>query len=627
MCVFAIAITVCSVPIIGGSEVPGINAYKNDAYYPLISKIHGYNHKPTPKTSLFAMAFESIGGFFKRGSTDDNLVADPEAPTSPDMSEDKPSQSGDKYQETTLNQVDGVIEGDLLKRSDKNVFYLKKSTKVSDSAWIAPDYYAPKANSYYSLDIYDINKGDTALITTYDIAAKDDTSFSDSVMEMYLSNDASTVTVITDCWYNKRQLTCVISLDVHDLGNITEIGRTYISGRYLSSRKVNGQLLVVTNFNCYNADYDDKSTYVPSCGDATQDYLAMEDIYLPQDVSGCSYTVLALMDEQTQEITSKRALFSYSQDINVSKDYIFVLRTKTCIEGSTESCVGKEGVAAVHSVTDIVALKYAGGLEQVADFCVEGYVKDRYSLDEKDGILRIVTTPRKTAYRFSNDVEVTPDLAAAEVVSPSLYCIDVATRQVVGKKENFAPVGEEVKSVRFNGDVAYVCTAIRNTDPVFAFDLSDLSDIKVKDTGTIPGFSISLLPFGDKLLGIGQGSDSSSLKIEAYEQTDNAVVSAGAFEKELCGYSSEYKAHFVDAEHRLVGLQTRNYNVASDSPSGTFSCPYLLLRYNDETKSFDTVATFDFSQSADTVRAFYRDGGVYAFCSEKMRFVDLSQVG
>lgn len=637
VCVFAIAITVCSVPIIGGSDVPNINAYKSDAYYPLISKINGYYYKPTPKTSIFAMAFNAIGKFFfSFGATapapmpdmDGNMATSPDAaehPTTPGSTE--VSNPSSNYEETTLNQVNGVIEGDLLKRSNKNVFYLKKSTAVSNPTWIYQDYYAPIKASYYSLDIYDINKGDTALITTYEILAKDETSFGGSVMEMYLSNDASTVTIISDCRYNKQGFTCVITLNVSNLENITEVGRTYISGGYLSSRKVGGKLLVVTNFNCGRVNYDDKSSFVPSCGDTTQDYIAMDDIYLPQDVSSCTYTILAEMDEQTQQVTSKCALFSYAQDINVSKDYIFVLRTKTCAIDSTQYYDGEKSGVTVHSVTDIVALKYANGFEQVANFCVEGYVKDRYSLDEKDGILRIVTTPRKTIYSFADDVIITPDLAEANVNSPSLYCIDIATQQVAGKKENFAPVGEEVKSVRFNGDVAYVCTAIRNTDPVFAFDLSNLNDIKVKDTGTIPGFSISLLTFGDKLLGIGQGENWGSLKIEAYEQTDSAVKSAGAFEMQYCEYSSEYKAHFVDAEHQLVGLQLRNYNIASTSPSGAYSYPYLLLRYNDEAKSFETVAMFDFSQDVNDVRAFYCDNGVYVFCSDKgVSFVDLSIV-
>ena len=59
---------------------------------------------------------------------------------------------------------------------------------------------------------------------------------------------------------------------------------------------------------------------------------------------------------------------------------------------------------------------------------------------------------------------------------------------------------------------------------MFAFDLSDYANIKYTDTGTIPGYSLSLNEFAfDSLIGIGYGDSSVTLKIELYESNDTAV--------------------------------------------------------------------------------------------------------
>lgn len=631
VCVFAIAITVCSVPLLGGGGVPDINAYKNDAYYPLISKINAFTYRPTPKMSVF----QALAAKFR--TANDLSVPEDMLPV-PDAS-DKPAtdanEGGNKYQETTLNQVDGVIEGDILKRSDKNVFYLKNA-------------YFQQANGKddvcFELSVYDINKSDTQRISTYRIKSDNSVGFSMygfSVCngEMYLSGDASTLTVIAQCRagegnaYDPRYV-CIIALDVTDVSHIMEIGRKYVSGRYVSSRKTDSGLLVVTNFSV-NAqlNYADKSTYVPSCGDSTDSYIPIRNIALPQDVTDCDYTVIAQFDEATQEVKSQYALFSYTSDIFVSQDNIFAFRTKTCLSGSTEhydqyrNPDGLQGVTAFRNVSEITQLSYKNGIEKVSQFCVDGTLKDQYSLDEKDGVLRAVTTTRKfTRYYGTVDYDAAPIPAAeiADYVSASLYCVDLATQKTVAVVSNFAPRGETVRAVRFDGNFAYVCTAIEKTDPVFTFDLSDYNNVTVKDTGVITGFSFSLVPFGGVTLGIGVGSGN-TVKIEAYAQTDDAVVSAGSYEWGSSYYSQDYKAHFVDAERQLVGLQLGQY-VSSDYPDFSDAC-YVLLHYDAEKQSFGEVAVIHFDSPVDLARAFYCDNGVYVFGRNDFRFVDLQKAG
>ena len=119
----------------------------------------------------------------------------------------------------------------------------------------------------------------------------------------------------------------------------------------------------------------------------------------------------------------------------------------------------------------------------------------------------------------------------------------------------FAPDGETVRSVRFDGTNAYVCTAVMQTDPVFFFDLSNIRHITYKETGTIEGYSDSLIDLGDGyLLGIGYGSSTVNLQIEIYKESENGVVSVCKYERMNAYFSPLYKAYYVNREENLIGL-------------------------------------------------------------------------
>jgi len=146
---------------------------------------------------------------------------------------------------------------------------------------------------------------------------------------------------------------------------------------------------------------------------------------------------------------------------------------------------------------------------------VPGSLLDQYSLSEQGDDLRLVTTtqtaPQQTAPEPS---DTSPDGMAAELVAPPttsgrlgiLRPSTDGTLAEVGHVDDLG-VGESVQSVRFLDDLAYVVT-FRQTDPLFAVDLSDATAPKVLGELKIPGFSEYLHPLGDgRLLGIGRDAD------------------------------------------------------------------------------------------------------------------------
>ena len=585
--------------ILNGGKPSDVHAYEKSDYFALIQKISDYK--------------ENNG--WAGGDVEVDAPTTPDVPDASAPGQGDSSGEGDKYEETTLNQVAGVTEGDLLKRSKNYAYYVTSESERTSNG---------KPVYYYKISAYALLGANTKLVGEFDVKAEESVTFTyySSKVELYLSEDAKTLTLVTDC-YNANYLhyTCVISLDVSQPSKMTEKSRAYVTGSYLSSRKVNGELLVVTNFYVpYEFDFDDPETFIPSCGTLDdRQYWQMSEIYCPEELSECAYTVVAKMNESDLEVTSKQAVLSYTYDVAVSTEHIFVIRNRSeyVQNGQTIDNLYKAeyGAVSYHQYAEIVSLEYRDGLKNVGSVKLEGAVNSRYWLDEKDGILRVVTQITRNDYLMDLDTAgyMRPTLMES-LRSASLHCVALAEMKIASSVENFAPNGETVQAVRYSGCDAYVCTAVVNTDPVFVFDLSDIHNITYKDTGTIPGYSINLLKFGDYLLGIGYGDVRTTLKIELYNETDSSVESVAIFEQENCSFSTEYKAHFIDFERQLVGLAIVDYSRPYNKGI------YLLLQFDSETQTWRELLRQELSGGMQLARAFYADGLYLIGSNTSMRF-------
>ena len=155
--------------------------------------------------------------------------------------------SSESYEETTDNQVAGVIEGDRIKRSNKYIYYLLDTT----------------------LYVYSIEKEESKLVGMHALADRMYLENYCGEFEMYLSQDCSTVTLITSCYTKGERQVCLISIDVSDPTHMTETNRTYLSGEYLSSRLVGDELLVMSRYQVFfndHVDYGNPETFVPTYG-------------------------------------------------------------------------------------------------------------------------------------------------------------------------------------------------------------------------------------------------------------------------------------------------------------------------------------------------------------------------
>ncbi len=125
---------------------------------------------------------------------------------------------------------------------------------------------------------------------------------------------------------------------------------------------------------------------------------------------------------------------------------------------------------------------------------VEGYLLNQFSMDEHNGHLRVASTtsPSWWGSGFETESLVTILADSGEGRLSQLGMVDG-----LGKTE-------QIYSVRFMGDMAYVVT-FRQTDPLYTLDLSDPSAPAVVGELKILGYSAYLHPVGEGLLlGIGQ---------------------------------------------------------------------------------------------------------------------------
>ncbi len=122
---------------------------------------------------------------------------------------------------------------------------------------------------------------------------------------------------------------------------------------------------------------------------------------------------------------------------------------------------------------------------------VDGSVADRWAMDSVDGVLRVAVGP--SAATGNSSSVVTFAERDGELVE-------------LGRLDGLG-VDEQITSVRWFDDLAFVVT-FRQTDPLYAIDLSDPAAPRKVAALKITGFSDYLHPIGDDLLlGIGTAAD------------------------------------------------------------------------------------------------------------------------
>ena len=419
--------------------------------------------------------------------------------------------------------------------------------------------------------------------------------------KMHLSQDKKTLTLIAVP--GKSPVTGVLTFDISRAPTVNMVDFKILSGTYVSSHAVNGDILLFTRYQIQKRYKKDKPvTYMPFYWENGKETVS-QNIYFPNDINSSAYLMITRLNEGSSTVEETAAYLSYSDKVYVSDNNIFL--TRRVFAGDSDI-----DYLTVPYDTEISVISYGDGkLTHKGTATVNGYVNDGACLNERNGILFLATT------------SFVPKGGQSYVwyeTSASLYCIDLESMKTLAKAEHFATEGEKLYSVSYDGDTAYAYTSINGilADPVFVFDLSDLKNITYDDGETKQDYPLSLVDFGNGyFLSIGVGSNSQALKIDVYKEDSDKMSLVHTQELKNTYFSTDCSGYYIDPSKKLIGIAIKAYEA-----SVGYSNKYLLLSFDGESLVTLLNTSVPFSDR-NTVRSFYQKGyyyvitdtGVYAF--------------
>ena len=222
--------------------------------------------------------------------------------------------------------------------------------------------------------------------------------------------------------------------------------------------------------------------------------LGCDQVGHPDEFSGLSMlSILSIDLESGLEPGNSIGLLAAGQTIYASNDNLYVATSPWMAwpaarwEESQNNDDTLTTQLHMFDISDPVTATYVASGE------VEGVLHSQWSMDEYEGVLRVVVTD-ENPWWGSSDV---PDTAVVTMERRGDELVQIGAVDGLGKNER-------VYAVRFIQEKGYVVT-FRQVDPLYVVDLSDPHDPEVKGELKINGYSAYLHPIGeDLLLGVGQ---------------------------------------------------------------------------------------------------------------------------
>jgi hypothetical protein len=275
------------------------------------------------------------------------------------------------------------------------------------------------------------------------------------------------------------QTSHVEALNVSDPAHIAELGQFDLPGNISDSRMVGDVLYAVSYEDGYCWDCQDKpTTTITSIGVGDPANISVIDTlsFTSPDPYGYGW---------------------WRRSIAVTTERMYVAGIEWNGDG--------EG----HSTIQIVDISDPGGaLVKGASVQAAGQIESRWQMDERDGVLRVVSQP---GIWWTNGV---PTVQTFTVTSSH----EVAP---LGALDLTLPKPERLRSVRFDQSRAYAITA-EQTDPLFTIDLSDPAHPAQLGELEMPGWIYHMEPRGDRLfaLGFDNSDPQGSLHVSLFDVAD-----------------------------------------------------------------------------------------------------------
>ncbi len=434
---------------------------------------------------------------------------------------------------TTNTHVAGVDESDFIKY-DGNYLYMSingynsisdrsitgtpgirilettpDSAQVEEIATIpVDDEYWGSINTLYLTESTD-NTGSDKLITLRNHASYGRPGFTEGLMA-------------ADIYMPAEEKIEIIGYDVQDPSNPTQSYSIEIDGYINNSRKIGNTLYLVSNYFPYlpTIQYYFSSEEDAEENEQTIGALTLDDLLPTVSINGAEATTLVrpdaclvpanledrhgyaaitsviAIDLDLGEISSVNCLNAQVNGLYANQDALYLGGSKYGTWENAGESFSSYTVIHKFNLGDQISYRSTGTVPGWL-----GWQDPSFRMDEYNNHLRIVTTENSFTGDPIHRLSILEDSSSTDEMRLVAELPNDDAPAPIGKP------GEDIFSVRFVGEQAYIVTFMR-TDPLYVLDLSDTANPQIAGELEVPGFSTYLHPIGDRyLLGIGQDAN------------------------------------------------------------------------------------------------------------------------
>lgn len=419
--------------------------------------------------------------------------------------------SAGSYSQTNV-QVEGVDESDTIKNDGKYIYMIEKnSVRIFEA-------YPPESLSAFDVFSFPDKQFVPQELYIFDgkLVVIGNTYFTEL-------EQGSEKIAPRDYFVPYQYRTKMYVYDVKNPAIPSLVRESEFDGNFVSSRRIKDHVYLVTSV--YPSYYilkdhpveDVIPQYKDSLTGASGPVVTCSDIsYFPRYQTPSFLVVASIPLDSTEGNTIEREVYmgASADTVYSSLENIYVSLPQYNYDENVRYDMFAPSI--MEASTSIYQFKLTDGKVSFSGRGeVPGTVLNQFSMDENGDDFRIATTTREGWSMRGNTLK------------NHLYILDRNNLETIrGKIENIAP-GEQIYSVRFVGDRAYMVT-FKNTDPFFVIDVSDGAQPKILGKLKIPGFSDYLHPYDENhIIGFGK------------ETVDSMTIADDSSESELITPPSE----------------------------------------------------------------------------------------
>ncbi|MDD3938264.1 MAG: beta-propeller domain-containing protein [Bacilli bacterium] len=438
------------------------------------------------------------------------------------------SGSGSRDYVDTNEQVAGVKEGDIVKTDGYDIFYAPRYHNVIRVVSVEDNYDVTLARtielgSTYVESLYLLDKYLVVIGYTFE----EELGYGDEEAMYYR-------------WWSPTGTVIVIDRTTFEIAY-----RLITDSFFMDHRVIDNSVFLVSHKYLYLGDveYEYRPIYKETREGVTYiEYLGYDSMYYFDDSPVYGMNVLTGI-----KITDDAEDIFYTSDayLGASSSYkkMYVNATDMYLIESVYHY--EDNSYWTSSVISQFALDVdSASSAYVAAGIVLGISLNQFSVGVYDGYLRVATTERKASWTimeffgWTSESTITNHLFILRVVEES------EAFELIGHlSEGLGKPNEEIKSVRFEGETAYIVTFLL-TDPLYIIDLSDPSNPVIDGQIEQEGFDTYQHEWGEgNLIGIGYNADQfgsvTGMKISAYNVAQDEEETIQTYEIFSYGYTDD----------------------------------------------------------------------------------------